>query len=239
MGNWKIIDIDEDEFFDEYVWPCKNGNENIPDYMCNIPFEHGENLPKGIRNTPVWKWREQITKDLNRNSQISSANVILRFSHWHDLEFIPDNYPEINKQLMENIKLIPYNCNGTGSPEILATCKDSGSWRTTKMLHLNYRAPFDFSEIDSDKLRLEYLYPYPIIIKDYGKPGDPAPDIWDMLTADHFAKEFFKVSKLLIYFKYSIVFQAFSYPYKRVFKGRKAFECFFVFIGFSCFPNLK
>ena len=190
--NWKIIDIDEDEFFDEYVWPCKNENENISDYMCNIPFEHGENLPKGIRNTPVWKWRDQIAKDYPLENK-NSANVILRFSHWYNLPFKQSNFTEINRQLMENNKLIPFDCDGTGSSEIRATCQAPSSWRTTKMLHLNYKIPFYFFG-HSDKFRLEYLYPYPVMIHDYGKPGDPAPDIWDMLTADHFAREFFKVS---------------------------------------------
>ena len=194
IGNWKIIDIVEDSFFDEHVGVCEGKHESDPDYMCNIPFEHGETLPKGIRSTPVWKWREQITKDLTQNSLIPSANVILRFSHWQDLTFEEPNYPEINRQLMENNKLVPYDCDGTGSSEIIATCQDPSSWRTTKMIHLNYRTPFYFPIIDSDKLRLEYLYPYPVMIHDYGKPGDPAPDIWDMLTADHFAREFFKVS---------------------------------------------
>ena len=193
--NWKIIDLKEDEFFNEYVSPCKRGYENIPDYMCNIPFEHGTTLPKGIRKTPVWNWRNQITKDLERTTFVNSANVILRFSHWRDLEFEHDNYPAINKQLMENNKLIPYDCDGTDSPAIIATCQDPSSWRTTKMLRLRYRTPFDFIRlINPDLIRLEYLYPYPVMINDFGKPGDPVPDIWDMLTADHFAKEFFKVA---------------------------------------------
>ena len=197
--NWKIIDIKEDKFFNEYVSPCKNGNENVPDYMCNIPFEHGENLPKGIRKIPVWNWRDQIAKDYPDWDK-DSANVILRFSHWNDiasegdLTFEQGNYIEINKQLMENNKLVPYDCDGTGSSEIRATCQNSSSWRTTKMLHLHYRTPFHFPIIDPDKLRLEYLYPYPVMINDFGKPGDPVLNIWDMLTADHFAREFFKVS---------------------------------------------
>ena len=200
--NWKIIDIVEDEFFEEYVSPCKNGNENIPDYMCNIPFEHGENLPKGIRSTPVWNWRDQITKDLEQTPFINSANVILRFSHWYGESFEQGNYGKINRQLMENNKLIPFECaketdDGDEDDDednlIEKTCKSASSWRTTKMLHLNYKIPFYFFG-HSDKLRLEYLYPYPVMIHDYGKPGDPAPDIWDMLTADHFAREFFKVS---------------------------------------------
>ena len=201
VGNWKIIDIDDGSFFDEYVWPCKNENENIPDYMCNIPFEHGENLPKGIRKTPVWNWWKQISADYPSWNK-DSAKVILRFSHWRDLEFIPDNYPEINRQLRENNKLIPYDCDGTGSSEIMKTCQDPSSWRTSKQLTLTYQSFFD-RVIDPNitfdlgiphPIRLEYLYPYPVMINDFGKPGDHVPDIWDMLTADHFAREFFKVS---------------------------------------------
>lgn len=210
--NWKIIDIVHDEFFDEYVEPCKNGNENIPDYMCNIPFEHGDNLPKGIRKIPVWNWRKQIAADYTDWDKVS-ANVILRFSHWQDIssdEKLPleeSNYTEINRQLMENNKLIPFECAKETDDEdddedelpdeddlIEETCKEASSWRTTKMLHLNYRTPEYFFGIIPDNIRLEYLYPYPVMIHDFGKPGDPAPNVWDMLTADHFAKEFFKVS---------------------------------------------
>ncbi len=211
MGNWKIIDIVEDKFFNQYVLPCKNGNENIPDYMCNIPFEHNAtNLQQGHKNIPVWNWRYQIAKDYPAKDE-NSANVILRFSHWYNLPFVWDNFPEINKQLMENSKLVPLNCDealaetddddefpdedesddADADEDLIAkTCKDPSSWRTSKMIYLRYKAP----EIDENKLRLEYLYPYPVIISDFGKPGDPAPDVWDMLTADHFSREFFKVS---------------------------------------------
>ena len=232
VGNWKIIDISDGSFFDEYVWPCKNGNENIPDYMCNIPFEHGENLPKGIRKTPVWNWWKQIAAD-HPSWNKDSAKVFLRFSHWRDLEFIPDNYPAINNQLMENNKLVPFDCSevlaetddndeypdedelqdedempdadadaDVDEDLIAKTCKDPSSWRTSKQLTLTYKSFFDRvidPNINFDlgllsPIRLEYLYPYPVMINDFGKPGDPAPDIWDMLVADHFVREFFRVS---------------------------------------------
>ena len=227
VGNWKIIDIVDDDFFQEYVLPCKNGNENIPDYMCYIPFEHSEQrlLPEGHKNVPVWNWRNQITKDLGLESPIESAKVILRFSHWDDLEsegdlaFKQGNYTEINKQLMENNKLIPFDCkeelddddeyddedenpdNDADSDEddlIEETCQDPGSWRTTRRFLLKYQKPFNPGDRIKfyilPQIRIEYLYPYPVMIHDFGKPGDPAPDIWDMFVADHFAKEFFKVS---------------------------------------------
>ena len=224
-GNWKIIDIVDDDFFQEYVLPCKNGNENIPDYMCNIPFEHSEqHLPEGHKNVPVWNWRAQITKDLGLESPIESAKVILRFSHWDDisseqtLPFEQGNYTKINKQLMENNKLIPFDCkeelddddeyddedenpdNDADSDEddlIEETCQNHSSWRTTRRFLLKYKKPFDPSDwinFDLNSIRLEYLYPYPVMIHDFGRPGDPAPDIWDMLVADHFSREFFKVS---------------------------------------------
>ena len=227
-GNWKIIDIFEDKFFEEHVDNCKNRNIDDPDYMCNIPFEHGINLPIGQKSVPVWNWKKQIKEDFGKNLSANLSNVILRFSHWKDLPFVHDNYPEINRQLLENNKLVPYDCSEvlaetddedeypdedesqdenemsdadidayTDGDLIAKTCKDPSSWRTTEFVTLKYKIPFDFRVIDydkSDKFRLEYLYPYPIMIHDFGRPGDPAPDIWDMLTADHFAKEFFKVS---------------------------------------------
>ena len=192
QDNWKIIDIVEDEFFDEYVGPCKNGNENIPDYMCNIPFEHRRNSPKGTRKVPVWNWQEQISKDLGATNLVAYANVILRFSHWHNKQYIWYNFPEINRQLVENNKLIPYDCpdlNGNNNNEdlIYQTCQSPDSWKTTNLIHLTIRTPVDGHLI-------EYLYPYPAMISDFGKPGDPAPWVWDMLVADHFSREFFKVS---------------------------------------------
>ena len=188
--NWKIIDIVNDNFFDLHVRNCEGWNSGVPHYLCNIPFEHGRNIPKGQKNTPVWNWRDQIAKDYPTENK-DSANVILRFSHWYNLPFIRTNYTEINKQLMENSKLVPFDCNIPGlTGQIRETCESPSSWRTSKMIYLRYKTP----EIDENKLRLEYLYPYPVIISDYGKPGDPAPDVWDMLVADHFAKEFFKVS---------------------------------------------
>ena len=227
VGNWKIIDVFEDDFFNQYVMPCKNGNENVPDYMCNIPFEHNAtNLQQGHKNVPVWNWRAQISKDLGLGdeSQIESAKVILRFSHWNDqtsagdLAFEHGNYTKINKQLMENNKLIPFDCkeelddddeyddedenpdNDADSDEddlIEETCQNHSSWRTTRRFLLKYKKPFDPSDwinFDLNSIRLEYLYPYPVMIHDFGRPGDPAPDIWDMLVADHFSREFFKVS---------------------------------------------
>ena len=193
-GNWKIIDINENQFFEDHVKNCKNGRTDDPDYMCNIPFEHRKNSPEGQKNVPIWNWKQQIKEDLGEDLSVSLSNAILRFSHWRNLEFIPDNYTEINKQLMENNKLIPFDCDETGSPDIIATCHDSNSWRTTEFVILKYKIPFDFPIIDPGKLRLEYLYPYPVMINDFGRPGDPVLDIWDMLTADHFAREFFKVS---------------------------------------------
>ena len=188
--NWKIIDIVNDSFFDFHVRNCEGWNYGNPHYMCNIPFEHGENLPEGHKNTPVWNWKYQIAKDYPTENK-NSANVILRFSHWYNLPFVQSNFTKINEQLMENSKLVPFDCNISGlTGQIKETCEDPSSWRTSKMIYLRYKTP----EIDENKLRLEYLYPYPVIISDFGKPGDPAPDVWDMLTADHFAKEFFKVS---------------------------------------------
>ncbi|MBP5406134.1 hypothetical protein J6Z19_03170, partial [bacterium] len=200
VGNWKIIDIVEDEFYDQHVDVCKGGQKDVPDYMCNIPFEHGKYFPKGQRSIPIWNWWKQIAADYPTWNK-DSAKVFLRFSHWHNLEFIWDNYPEINKQLMENNKLIPFDCDGSGSSEITATCQDPTSWRTSNQLTLKFRPFSDFMidpRIDLNfaslpQIRLEYLYPYPVMISDYGKPGDPAPRTWDMFVADHFAKEFFKV----------------------------------------------
>ena len=206
VGNWKIIDIVENKFFEEHVKICKNGNENIPDYMCNIPFEHGKASPQGQRSIPVWNWWKQIAADYPTWNK-DSAKVILRFSHWQDigpdekLTFEQGNYIKINKQLMENNKLVPFDCDGSGSSEITATCQDPTSWRTSNQLTLKFRPFSDFMidpRIDLNfaslpKIRLEYLYPYPVMISDYGKPGDPAPWTWDMFVADHFAKEFFKV----------------------------------------------
>ena len=206
VGNWKIIDIDENKFFREHVKACKSGHEEIPDYMCNIPFEHGTQVPEGHRSVPIWNWREQIAEDYP-NWNKDSAKVILRFSHWQDisseekLPFEQGNYAEINRQLMENNKLIPFDCDGTGSEKIIETCQDPTSWRISKQLTLKYEPFFNLiMDLNIDfnlvlpQIRLEYLYPYPVMIHDFGKPGDPAPDIWDMFVADHFAKEFFKVS---------------------------------------------
>ena len=236
VGNWKIIDIKDGQFFEEHIRSCPGWQEGDPDYMCNIPFEHGEDFPKGQRKTPIWNWWKQIAADYPDWDK-DSAKIFLRFSHWHNLEFIWDNYPEINRQLMENNKLIPYDCTEalaeTDNDELLdedesqdgdndhdgdeisdadvdadadenpivKTCKDPSSWRISKQLTLTYKSFFDLVidphidfDFGLDPIRLEYLSPYPLIISDFGKPGDPAPDVWDMLTADHFAKEFFKVS---------------------------------------------
>ena len=194
VGNWKIIDIVNDEFFRQHVrkQECPEKQDGDPDYMCNIPFEHGENLPKGHKNTPVWDWRNQIAIDYPEENK-DAANVIIRFSHWYELPFVWDNYSSINKQLLENNQLVPFDCTIPGlTGQIKETCESPSSWRTSKMIYLRYKAP-EIEDDDRD-LRLEYLYPYPVMISDFGKPGDPAPDIWEMLTADHFAREFFKVS---------------------------------------------
>ena len=190
VGNWKIIDIVNDEFFRQHVrkQECPEKQDGDPDYMCNIPFEHGENLPKGHKNTPVWDWRNQIAIDYPEENE-DAANVILRFSHWYELPFVWDNYSSINKQLLENSQLVPFDCTIPGlTGQIKETCEDPSSWRTSKMIYLRYKAP------KIDPIRLEYLYPYPAMISDFGKPGDPAPWVWDMLVADHFSREFFKVS---------------------------------------------
>ncbi|MBQ3367511.1 hypothetical protein IJG44_01275, partial [bacterium] len=191
--NWKIIDIVEDEFFKAHVENCEGRQNGDPDYMCNIPFEHGETLPQGHRNIPVWNWREQISKNLGTTNRIGSANVILRFSHWHNKKYIWYNFPEINQQLIENNKLIPYDCpdpngNNNNANLIYQTCQSPDSWKTTNLIHLTFRLP------NEGDFLIKYLYPYPVMIHDFGKPGDPAPWVWDMLVADHFAKEFFKVS---------------------------------------------
>jgi|GEM_PF-3678324 len=206
-GNWKTIEISDSPGLYTRVNACsRKVSDNDPDYMCDIIFEHSEseNLKTGTKSTPVWKWRHQIAVDKDEDiNDIVTANVILRFSHWYDIEFISDFFPDINTQLLENNKVLPYDCeeyldeeDGDVS-EMKETCRQADSWKTTNLIHLEYidpNPPDDPGPIDPDSVRIEYLYPSPFLVPGFDGPGDPP--CGNIFVADHFTGNFYETGSV-------------------------------------------